>query len=105
MTDMEMRQQMIQLFACGMKYGRAIIEGDIDGEDIFNDIFENPKGDPATPEEIMKKTMSFPTNFSLIKERKECGKSSYKMCAMENFVGSVETFATNLNCALDRLNR
>lgn len=105
MTDMEMRKQMVQLFACGMKYGRAIIEGDVDGEDIFNDIFENPNGDPATPEEIMEKTMSFAKNFNLIKERKECGKIYSKMRVMENFVGSVETFATNLNCALDRLNR
>lgn len=106
MTDMEMRKQMIQLFACGMRYGRAIIEEDIDTEeDIFYDIFNNSEDEPATTEEIMEKSMSFVKQFNLTTERKEYRKIQYKMYSIEKFIESVESIARNLQYQLEHIEK
>ena len=106
MTDIEMRQQMIQLFACGMRYGRAIVEGDIDTEeDIFYGISDVLNVEPETPEEIMRKTMSYTNQFNLISEKKECRKVHSKMYSMEKFIESAGTIARNLQHQLERVEK
>lgn len=104
--NIEMRMQMIQLFTCGMRCGRAIIEHDIDTEDdIFYGIFHTPDDEPTTPEEIMKKAMSFVEQFSLTTERKECRKVQSKMYSMEKFIEGAESIARNLQYQLDHVEK
>lgn len=104
--NIEMRMKMIQLFTCGMRFGRAIIEHDIDMEDdIFHGIFDTPDGEPTTPEEIMEKAMCFAENFSLTTEKKKCREVQSKMYSMEKFIESVESISKNLQYQLNHVEK